>query len=59
VIEQIKKEFHYVFESNYPGIPQLEIHEIQNQGFAVGTAFQFFQSGYMHHKLPVFGFRIL
>ena len=28
VIQQIKREFHYVFESNYPGIPQLEIHQI-------------------------------
>jgi phosphoribosyl 1,2-cyclic phosphate phosphodiesterase len=45
VIEQIKKEFHYVFESNYPGIPQLEIHEIKTRNLKL-TAFQFNQSGY-------------
>jgi phosphoribosyl 1,2-cyclic phosphate phosphodiesterase len=57
VIEQIKREFHYIFESNYPGIPQLEIHEIQNQGFEVGNL-PILPIKVMHHKLPVFGFRI-
>jgi len=56
VIEQIKKEFHYVFESNYPGIPQLEIHEITNQKFEInGLPIQ--PVKVLHHKLPVFGFR--
>jgi len=56
VIEQIKKEFHYVFESNYPGIPQLEIHEIKNQKFKInGLPIQPIRV--LHHKLPVFGFR--
>lgn len=57
VIEQIKREFHYIFESSYPGIPRLEIHEIQNQGFAVGNL-PVLPIRVMHHKLPVFGFRI-
>ena len=56
VINQIKKEFHYVFESKYPGIPQLEIHKISNKPFMIGplsiTPIQV-----LHHKLPVFGFR--
>lgn len=58
VIEQIKREFHYVFESKYPGIPQLEIHEIQNKRFEVGDL-SIMPIQVLHHKLPVFGFRIL
>jgi phosphoribosyl 1,2-cyclic phosphate phosphodiesterase len=57
VIEQIKREFHYIFESNYPGIPQLEIHEIHNQRFEVGNL-SVLPIQVLHHKLPVFGFRI-
>jgi phosphoribosyl 1,2-cyclic phosphate phosphodiesterase len=57
VIEQIKREFHYIFESNYPGIPQLEIHEIHNQRFEVGNL-PVLPIQVLHHKLPVFGFRI-
>ncbi len=56
VIEQIKKEFHYVFESKYPGIPQLEIHEISNQTFTVNSL-PITPIQVLHHKLPVFGFR--
>ena len=56
VIEQIKKEFHYVFESKYPGIPQLEIHEITNKPFNIGNL-PVIPIQVLHHKLPVFGFR--
>jgi phosphoribosyl 1,2-cyclic phosphate phosphodiesterase len=56
VIDQIKREFHYAFENKYPGIPQLEIHEIRNEPFRIEnltiTPIQV-----LHHKLPVFGFR--
>jgi phosphoribosyl 1,2-cyclic phosphate phosphodiesterase len=58
VIEQIKKEFHYVFESSYPGIPQLEIREIGNEPFFIENLhIQPIQV--LHHKLPVFGFRFM
>jgi phosphoribosyl 1,2-cyclic phosphate phosphodiesterase len=57
VIEQIRREFHYIFESNYPGIPQIEIHEIQNKAFQVGNL-PILPIQVLHHKLPVFGFRI-
>ncbi len=57
VMDQLKKEFHYVFNNNYPGIPQLELHEIKNEVFEVkGIRFQPIKV--MHHKLAVFGFRI-
>jgi phosphoribosyl 1,2-cyclic phosphate phosphodiesterase len=57
VIDQIKREFHYVFESKYPGIPQLEIHKIHNEPFQVKDL-SITPIEVLHHKLPVFGFRI-
>lgn len=57
VIEQIRREFHYVFESKYPGIPQLEIHQIDNSGFNI-KGLQITPIEVLHHKLPVLGFRI-
>lgn len=56
VIKQIKREFHYVFESKYPGIPQLEINEIVNDAFEISD-FPILPIQVLHHKLPVFGFR--
>jgi phosphoribosyl 1,2-cyclic phosphate phosphodiesterase len=53
-----QKEFHYVFGNNkYPGIPQLEIHEIVNEPF-VAAGLKVIPIQVLHHKLPVFGFRI-
>lgn len=57
VMDQIKREFHYAFENKYPGIPQLEIHEIENKPFAIGD-FSISPIEVLHHKLPVFGFRM-
>lgn len=57
VIEQIKREFHYVFENKYPGIPQLEIHQIDNIPFQIEDL-NIIPIQVLHHKLPVFGFRI-
>ena len=34
VIEQLKREFAYVFpEKKYPGVPSVEVHELENQSF--------------------------
>jgi len=57
VMDQIKREFHYVFESNYPGVPQLTLHEIQNVPFKV-QGLEWTPIEVLHHRLPVFGFRI-
>lgn len=57
VIDQIKREFHYVFENKYPGIPQLEIHEITSNPFLI-EGLKFTPIEVLHHKLPVYGFRI-
>ena len=57
VLQQLKREFHYVFGNKYPGIPQIELHEIKNKPFEVeGITIQPVEV--MHFKLPVLGFRI-
>lgn len=57
VIEQIRREFHYVFESKYPGIPQLEINRIDSAPFCIQDV-EVIPIEVIHHKLPVLGFRI-
>ncbi|SEJ41025.1 phosphoribosyl 1,2-cyclic phosphate phosphodiesterase [Cyclobacterium xiamenense] len=58
VLNQIKTEFSYVFAKNkYPGIPRVLINEIGNLPFDV-MGIRFIPIEVMHHKLPVFGFRI-
>ena len=57
VIHRLKKEFDYVFESNYPGVPQLEIHQIDKSPFKIDDL-EIIPIEVLHHKLPVLGFRI-
>jgi phosphoribosyl 1,2-cyclic phosphate phosphodiesterase len=57
VMEQIRREFHYVFDSDYPGVPQLELHQIENEPFEV-QGMPWTPILVYHHKLPVFGFRL-
>lgn len=58
VLEQLKREFEYVFaDYRYPGIPRLELHEITNTPFDV-LGVTFTPIDVLHHRLPVFGFRI-
>jgi len=58
VINQLKREFSYIFSgNNYPGIPKIEVHEINGDPFTVsGLLIEPFEV--MHYKLPVFGFKI-
>lgn len=58
VLNQLKQEFSYAFaEHKYPGVPLLEVHEIENAPFNInGTTLLPIQV--FHYKLPVFGFRI-
>jgi phosphoribosyl 1,2-cyclic phosphate phosphodiesterase len=54
----LRREFSYAFSENpYPGVPRLEMHKIINQPFSV-QGVDFIPIQLMHHKLPVFGFRI-
>ncbi len=58
VLDQIKQEFSYAFaEIKYPGVPQIETFEIDNSPFAIDGV-EFIPIEVLHHKLPVFGYRI-
>ncbi|MEM9023721.1 MAG: MBL fold metallo-hydrolase, partial [Bacteroidota bacterium] len=54
----LKREYAYIFaEKKYPGIPQINLHEITDQPFAIeGVTFTPIQV--WHHRLPVLGFRV-
>lgn len=55
----LKKEFEYVFQnSDYPGIPQLNLHTLRNdKEFIIGDI-RLTPVEVMHYKMPVLGFRI-
>ncbi|MFN8343430.1 MAG: MBL fold metallo-hydrolase [Spirosomataceae bacterium] len=58
VLDQLRREFDYVFaEYRYPGIPRLQLHEIVNESFTI-AGIPFTPIDVLHHRLPVFGFRI-
>ncbi len=58
VLNALKTEFHYAFtEEKYPGVPLLNLIEINNSPFRIGDI-DFIPVEVMHYKLPVFGFRI-
>ncbi|MEM7549090.1 MAG: MBL fold metallo-hydrolase [Bacteroidota bacterium] len=58
VIEQLKREFSYVFsEKKYPGVPRVEVNEIDSTPFLVDKV-KITPINVLHYKLPVFGFRI-
>lgn len=57
-IQVLKKDFDYAFsEKKYPGVPELEIHEITNQPFYIDQTL-ITPIEVLHYKLPVYGFRI-
>lgn len=59
VIEAIKREFYYAFiEPYYPGVPQLNVHEIDHHEFMIAKTVPVTPIEVLHHKLPVKGFRI-
>lgn len=55
--EALKHEFAYVFaDKKYPGIPQINLHTIDETAFIIGDIpIQPFTV--WHHKMPVFGFK--
>ena len=58
VIRALNNEFPYIFaERKYPGIPQVNIHYIENQQFNInGLVVQPIRA--LHYRLPVLGYRI-
>ncbi len=58
VIPAIKREFSYIFaEKKYPGIPQVNLHKIDNFAFQAADH-TIIPIRAFHYRLPVFGFRI-
>lgn len=58
VIAHLKQEYAYVFNNTkYPGIPQIELHEITYQPFHI-QGVEIIPIQVMHSKLPVTAFRI-
>lgn len=58
VIQQLRQEYAYAFqEKRYPGIPQIDTHVITNAPFSIRHV-TVTPIEVMHHRLPVFGFRI-
>lgn len=58
VQEALKREFYYVFSDfKYPGIPLLNIHDIELVPFSIGDI-DLIPIEVMHYKMPVLGFRI-
>jgi phosphoribosyl 1,2-cyclic phosphate phosphodiesterase len=54
----LKREFFYIFEEfKYPGIPQVNLHNIDADPFKIGNI-NFTPIEVLHYKLPVLGFRI-
>jgi phosphoribosyl 1,2-cyclic phosphate phosphodiesterase len=57
-VAQLKREFAYIFEEHkYPGIPDINLHEIDLTPFSIGEI-PVTPILVWHHKMPVYGYRI-
>lgn len=57
-VAQLKREFAYIFEEHkYPGIPDINLHEIDLTPFCIGEI-PITPILVWHHKMPVYGYRI-
>ncbi len=57
VQKNLRNIFNYVFaENKYPGIPQMDLIDLENKEFKIGTV-NIIPIRVYHHKLPVYGFR--
>ena len=58
VEKALRMEFSYVFsEDKYPGIPKVQVHNLDGHPFVLPCGLEVTPISLMHHKLPVFGFR--
>ena len=60
VFTALKREFHYIFDPKfqYPGIPKINRNEISKERFLINKKIEIEPIEVLHHKLPVFGYRI-
>ena len=56
-IHRLKQEYPYIFEGNYPGIPLIDLHEIDEKPFEV-FGDRIIPIPAMHGSMDVLGFRI-
>lgn len=54
--ERLKAEYPYIFDNNYPGVPLIDLHLIENEKFKVKSLDVLPIAG-MHGQMSVFGFR--
>ena len=58
VLRQLEREFEYIFaEVKYPGVPRISTHAITGEPFEL-FGVPIIPLDVLHHKLPVFGYRI-
>jgi phosphoribosyl 1,2-cyclic phosphate phosphodiesterase len=58
VLPVVLREFDYAFgEDKYPGVPEINLHEVGAEPFLV-DGISIIPVSAMHHELPVLGFRI-
>jgi len=56
-LEHIKKDFYYAFgDDKYPGVPQLELWEVNNEPFFIEDL-EVIPIEVMHYNLPVLGYK--
>ena len=58
VFKALERRFDYIFttEQKYPGVPSVQINEVENKPFKLGNLDVIPIDG-LHHKLQVFGYR--
>lgn len=55
----LRREYQYIFaDFKYPGIPEINLHTIQNNHPFEAAGIRFTPIEVMHYKLPVLGFRV-
>ncbi len=58
VLGAVRLEYPYAFGKNkYPGVPDMRLHSISNTPFDIGDM-RLIPIDALHHKMPVFGFRV-
>lgn len=57
VVKALHESFSYIFQGNYPGIPKVEIIEIDEAPFEI-SGVNFVPIPVMHQNLRVFGYRV-
>lgn len=58
VQQALKREFHYIFQSNpYPGVPRVTLETIKEDPFFIDVD-RWWPLPVWHHELPVLGFRV-